>query len=1216
MKNFIISSFLILLSLTSKSQCFEIESILVDACTPGSLTCSNVAVATCNCEGKNEMVRFKVGAVPLSVSSLTINWPNNSYLGISPVTATTTGIVNALNSTIVGCGWLKEPVGGVLRANNRVLLITSTDFCSAGNSFANLNDTLTVIFQNSGNYQGHFVNYSSVPGLRTLSMTFTTVPGCTDAVTYDKSLLVNQSGGYGGSSAANDGSTVEFDPAGTASYVNHGCQAPFVPLTVDAGVNKDLCIGNSALFTATVTGGVYNTVLWSGGAGTFSSPSALTTSYTPTAGESGTTIKLYVSVTNNCPPKSVTTKDSVYITNLQIPSTPSISASNGFSLCPLASTILSYSISNATATGTMSTSWSLPAASTSTYAIAAPAGTVPVTYTLNLTDFCGVTTKTVNVYPLASPSVTISAPTLTACAGNTVAVMATSNSGNFSWNNPSGATTASVALTANTTTTGIVTTTNTCGTKTDSYTLTVTPQPTVSISPTAISLCSGQSAMVTASANTAVTYTWSGTGITGLNTNTVSLNTAGNYTVTASNVCNTSTAQVNVIVNSTPSLSVASTSTLLCGGTTATLSLAGSVGTFSWSTGAITPTIAVALGGTYTATVTTASCGFTTSSIALSALPTPTISVTNTLVTICTGQTATLTANSNINNYLWNTSATTNTISVNTAGIYTVGVFNACGIATETINVTLSATPTLSVNSTSTVLCSGATATLSLTGSVGTYSWSNGDTSPTTTVTLGGAYTATVTTASCGFTTSSISLSALPTPTISVTNTAVTICTGQTATLTANSNINNYLWNTSATTNTISVNTAGTYTVGISNACGSASTAVVVVSSATPTLSINTPSLNLCSGVTETLTLSGSAGTYSWNTGSTSSSLPINISGTYIATVTTASCGSATSSVVIASLPSVSLTVTSNTAIVCNGVPIVLSATSTGTNYSWLPLVASTNTLQVITAGVYSVTTSNSCGSALQTVTVTSGTTPALIVTPIATVVCPGNTTSIAVTGGAGVYNWSGTSSTSSIVTVFAGNYTVSNTNACGTGSQTIIVNTSTVIAGLNGTPLTGTQPLTVSFNNLSVGATTYTWNYGNGITTNGFTPVSQTYTTAGTYIVLLSVTNANGCADSQSIFIVVNNEPAVLVIPNVFTPNNDSINDVFKVAATNIIDFYCIIFDRWGLQLYSWSDVKGGWDGKTGGKDATDGTYFYMINATDIDGKTIEKQGSFQLIH
>ncbi len=1059
MKKIIYAVLFALFSITSNAQCFEIESILVDACDGGN-------------EGQNEMVIFKVGATALNTSSLTVTWPANTWRGLCQ-NAGTAADVATVNATILGCGFLKEPVGGVLRANSKVLLVTGTSWNPLAQSFVNLNDTLTIIFQcyNTGNTGGHFANYSvtPTPSNRTLSMSFS--PTCTDVVTYNRNNLIKQNQTIG----AQDGGAVEFTPSGVATYVNHGCQAPYIALTVDAGVNKNVCVGSSIVLTSSVTGN-YNSLSWSGGAGTFSSPSALTTSYTPALSELGNTIKLYITATNNCPPKTAYTIDSVYVTYLQKPLIGSLSATNGYSLCPLGSTVLSYSLSNASATGTMSTAWSLPAASSSTYAVSAPTGTAPVTYTLSLTDFCGVTSQTLNVYPLANPSVTIAAPSLTACAGNTVVVNAASNSGNYSWNNPVGATTASVVLTANTTTTGIVTTTNTCGTKTDTYTLTVTQQPTVSISPSAVSLCAGQSALVTASANTAVTYTWSGTGVNGLNTNTVSLNTAGDYTVVASNVCNTSTAQVNVVVNSTPTLSVATTNSLLCGGATATLSLAGSTGTYSWSTGESAPTITVTQGGTYTATVTTSSCGSSSSSIVITTLPTPTISVTNT---------------------------------------------------------------------------------------------------------------------------------------------AVTICTGQSAVLNSTSNISNYNWSTGATSSSISVNAAGTYTVASSNSCGTSIASAVVSTAALPTLSINTPSLTLCSGITETLTLSGSTGTYVWSTGtSTTSSLPITTAGVYTATVTTSGCGSAVASVTIAALQTPTLTVASNTAIVCNNTPIVLTATSTYTNnYSWLPLAASTNTLQVLTPLIYTVTSTNSCGTDTQIITVTNGTTPILTVTPSSSIVCPGNTVSISATGGVGNYNWIGVSSTSSLVSVSSGTYIVTNTNACGTGSQTVVVNTSTVSSGLDGTPLSGTLPLSVSFSNLSSGATTYSWNYGNGSSSNGLVPVSQTYTTAGVYTVVLSVTNSDGCTDSQSILITVKNEDATLVVPNVFTPNNDSINDLFYVKATNIKDFNCVIFDRWGLQLYSWSDLKAGWDGKTAGKDATDGTYFFIINATDLDDKEVKRQGSFLLI-
>ena len=51
----------------AKSQCFQIQSILVDACAGSQ-------------EGQNEMVTFQVGSTALSTANLSVNWPNNSWL--------------------------------------------------------------------------------------------------------------------------------------------------------------------------------------------------------------------------------------------------------------------------------------------------------------------------------------------------------------------------------------------------------------------------------------------------------------------------------------------------------------------------------------------------------------------------------------------------------------------------------------------------------------------------------------------------------------------------------------------------------------------------------------------------------------------------------------------------------------------------------------------------------------------------------------------------------------------------------------------------------------------------------------------------------------------------------------------------------------------------------------------------------------------------------
>lgn len=905
---------LILVGCTIKAQCFEIESILVDACN-GS-PCPSSAT-----EGENEMVRFQVGAAALNYNNLTVSWPSNPWKGIETSTAITTPIVNTLNSTIVNCGFLKQPVGGILPAGKTVLLITSTNMCTAGNSFANLSDTLYVIFQKAGNTSGHFANYSSTPGLRTLTMTFSMPSSCSDMVTYDISLLINQSGGYGGTAAQKDGATVEFDAAGNPTYVNYGCQAPYIPLTVDAGPNQSACTGAPAVLTATAQGG-YTSLTWSGGTGTFSNPSATTTSYTPGAGETGT-VKIYCTVTKPCGTQTLTAKDSTNITILQLPQA-TISASNGFSLCPGASSVLSYTLSNAASAGTVTPSWSSPASGASTYTVSA--GAAATAYTLNLANSCGNTVNTFTIFPLTAPAISLSPATLTACAGSTVSVTANSNSGNYSWSAPAGATTASVTFTANASVTGVVTTTNACGQAIASYTLTVVQVPTVAVAPASLALCNGQSATLSASSNAAGSYTW-------------------------------------------------------------------------------------------------------------------------------------------------NTGANTGSISVNTAGVKTVSVSNQCGSASASSTVTVGGSPAIAIVSSPSVICSGQTATLTITGSVGSYSWSTG-----------------------------------------------------------------------ASTNSITVNTPGAYSASVANSCGSANASVSISTGAGPTVSINPASLTVCNGQSGTLTATSNASNYSWN------------------------------------------------------------------NF------ATTNTISVNSPGVMTVTVTNQCGSATASATVTADQVPSLTITATSTLVCPNEGATLTVSGGSLPYDWSHTSSIGAVVSAGAGTYSVSSMNACGTGTASITIAQYNINVGFAANPTSGTGPLVVTFTNTSVNPTSYHWFFGDGNSSTAQNPGPETYNDPGTYTVVLVGQNGN-CEGYDTLVVTVLPDNPYLIIPNVFTPNGDHVNDVFHVSGLNISQFHCSIYDRWGIELFAWDDIKSGWDGTVSGKSASDGTYFYIIRAKDIFDKDVTGKGSLLLV-
>ena len=181
------------------------------------------------------------------------------------------------------------------------------------------------------------------------------------------------------------------------------------------------------------------------------------------------------------------------------------------------------------------------------------------------------------------------------------------------------------------------------------------------------------------------------------------------------------------------------------------------------------------------------------------------------------------------------------------------------------------------------------------------------------------------------------------------------------------------------------------------------------------------------------------------------------------------------------------------------------------------------------------------------------------------------------------------------------GSYTCIITDGVGcTSSQVVTVTTSPQpSASFSATPTAGTAPLVVNFTNTSQNANTYSWIFGDGGTSSLLNP-THTYTAAGTYIAILAVSNSNGCWDTIKMTIEVSDE-FMVIVPNVFSPNTDGTNDVFYINSKGLKELDAEIYDRWGLKMYEWHTIKGGWDGFTAaGLPASDGTYYYIITLTE----------------
>lgn len=125
----------------------------------------------------------------------------------------------------------------------------------------------------------------------------------------------------------------------------------------------------------------------------------------------------------------------------------------------------------------------------------------------------------------------------------------------------------------------------------------------------------------------------------------------------------------------------------------------------------------------------------------------------------------------------------------------------------------------------------------------------------------------------------------------------------------------------------------------------------------------------------------------------------------------------------------------------------------------------------------------------------------------------------------------------------------------------------------------------------------------------------SYTFTEDGIFYVRFLASNPDGSCTQVCDPFTISLGASDLKIPNVFSPNDDGVNDVWKVAYRSILSFECWIFDRYGNQLAHLTSPQQGWDGKRGGKVVAPGVYYYVIQAKGADGKTYKKSGDINIL-
>lgn len=653
--------------------------------------------------------------------------------------------------------------------------------------------------------------------------------------------------------------------------------------------NANICSGQSTTLSAALCTGV---VTWSTGQTGESvtvSPLA-TTSYTATCS------------VGSC----VSSVSSPLVINVGTSQTPSILASKD-NTCggePVTLTVSNCTGGILWSNGGTTLSISVTPSATTTYSVTCGTGT------------CAATAqKAINVGGLGmTPTITSSSNNI--CANTPIVLSATNCTGTITWSLTSN--TAVTLGTGNTLEVSPITSvsyTATCATGTGcsgyaSIAINVVSNSTPPIVTCgAERICAGDSLVFTAH-NCSGIVKWSN-GSTG-NVMVVRpvVNTSYSATCTINSCVSPASTPVLITVK-TQTPTITATSETVCGGGNATLTASGCTGTLRWSTGDSTVSITVSpsVQTSYSATCTVEGCvGVASKVINVGTIQAPTLTASSNA--ICAGTSVALTVTNCTSNVTWSTGQTGNTINVSPSNSTTYSV--TCGTAsclgTASVNITVAPAEVPVITTTNAFICSGQSTTLTASGCLGTLTWSTGATTATITVSpvANTTYTASCGTGSCLRSVSQeITVGTKTSPIVTASNN--TVCANASVVLTATNCTNGLLWNTGATTSSITVTpaitTMYTATCGTGN-CTAADTVTVTVSG---TSIIETPSITasktptICLGDSVTLTASTSGlFTHLWSTGATTSSIKIKASGSYtVQYVNAGGCRSANSAPVV-----------------------------------------------------------------------------------------------------------------------------------------------------------------------------------------------------------------------------------------------------------------------------------------------------------------------------
>ena len=182
--------------------------------------------------------------------------------------------------------------------------------------------------------------------------------------------------------------------------------------------------------------------------------------------------------------------------------------------------------------------------------------------------------------------------------------------------------------------------------------------------------------------------------------------------------------------------------------------------------------------------------------------------------------------------------------------------------------------------------------------------------------------------------------------------------------------------------------------------------------------------------------------------------------------------------------------------------------------------------------------------------------------------------------------------------------------NNCRDTSNFLLIDTNyhSISINFNSTIMEPDEPIDF-FQNSIDSSIVNDWSFGDDSTSIEYEP-THVYKYPGDYTVCLIATNEYNCFDTSCLEITI--FPNEIIIPNIFSPNNDLVNDEFEIYGINDL-FDIKIYNRWGNLVYVRNPYKNDWNGESSnGKKLSEGQYYYILKN---DQEQIKLNGSVMLV-